>query len=46
MITKKHIIIKILVTFITSNTISLSTNSDEIILRHNAARMLAKIIAR
>lgn len=43
---QKHIIIKILITFVTSNTVSLSTNSDELILRQNAAKMLAKIVAR
>ena len=43
---QKHIIIKILVTFITSNKLSLNINSDDLILRQNAARMLAKIVAR
>lgn len=43
---QKHIVIKILVTFVTSNTVSLSINSDELILRQNAAKMLAKIVAR
>lgn len=43
---QKHIIIKILVTFITSNKLSLNLNSDDLILRQNAARMLAKIVAR
>ncbi len=43
---QKHIIIKILVTFITSNKLSLNINSDDLILRQSAARMLAKIVAR
>ena len=41
----KHLVIKILVTFITSSKLSLNMNSDATILRQNAARLLAKVIA-
>lgn len=44
MLIQKHIIIKILVHFVTSNKVSLTKNSEELLLRDNAARLLAKIV--
>lgn len=43
-LTQKHIIIKILVHFVTSSKLSLTKNSEELLLRDNAARLLAKIV--
>jgi len=40
----KHVIIKILDSFLCSPQISLNKNSDELILRENAAKMLSKLV--